>query len=236
MPSPQTALVTGAEGALAAAVIERFHALGWRTALFGRGDGATLRERYPGSLAYGVELADEDATRRAVLAAEAEAGGIDVVLNLVGGFARVPAVEVTVDALQQQLAVNLLTAVTTTSAALPGMVRRGHGTVVGIAAGQAVDGGAVVAPYAASKAALVAYLRSLDHELAPRGVRTIVVYPMGTLDTAANRSAMPDADASAWIATGTLAEAIASAVTLGPRGRVKELRVYPDPSTPPTRT
>lgn len=235
MSSLPTALVTGAGGALAAAVIGRFHALGWRTALLDRGDGAALRERYPESLVYGVDLLDEDATRRAVLAAEEEAGGIDAVVNLAGAFARLPALEITVAALQQQLAANLVTAVTTTTAALPGMLRRGHGTILGIAAGQAVDGGAVVAPYAASKAALVAYLRSLDHELAPRGVRTIVVYPMGTLDTAGNRSAMPAADTSAWIATDTLAEALTSAVTLGPRGRVKELRVHPDPSTPPSR-
>ncbi|CAN5754355.1 hypothetical protein BH23DEI1_BH23DEI1_20400 [soil metagenome] len=81
---------------------------------------------------------------------------------------------------------------------------------------------------AASKAALVAYLRSVDRELAPKGVRTVVVYPMGTLDTAANREQLPRVDPANWISTTTLAEVVTSAVTMGPRGRLQEVRVYPD--------
>jgi NAD(P)-dependent dehydrogenase (short-subunit alcohol dehydrogenase family) len=228
MTPHRTVLVTGAAGALAAAVVPRFEALGWGTTLFDTGDGARLRDRYPNRPVRGVDLTDAEATRRAVLAAEEEAGGLDAVVNLAGGFARVSAVDATVSDVRAEIARNALTAVTTTSAALPGMLRRGHGTIVGIAAGQAVDGGAFGAPYAAGKAALVAYLRSVDHELAPQGVRAVIVYPMGTLDTPANRAAMPDADPAGWISTETLAEAIATAATLGPRGRLRELRIHPD--------
>jgi NADP-dependent 3-hydroxy acid dehydrogenase YdfG len=224
-----TALVTGAGGALAAAVIARLEQAGWRPALVDRGPTEGLLERYPGRLAASADLTDEHATRSAVERLEREADGLDAIVNLAGGFAMQPAHEVVLADLQRQLALNLVTTVLATTAVLPGMLARARGVVIGIAAGQAIDGGARVAPYAAAKAGVVAYLRSLDKELAEQGVRTLVVYPMGTLDTPGNRDAMPDADPAAWIDTAALADAIVHALTLGPRARVKRLEVWPDP-------
>jgi NAD(P)-dependent dehydrogenase (short-subunit alcohol dehydrogenase family) len=175
-----------------------------------------------------ADLTDEAATRAAVERLEREADGLDAIVNLAGGFAMQSASEVRLDDLQRQLALNLVTTVLATTAALPGMLSRGHGVVIGIAAGQAVDGGARVAPYAAAKAGVVAYLRSLDKELAKQGVRTLVVYPMGTLDTPGNREAMPDADTGGWIDTAALSDAIVHGLTLGPRARMTELKVWPD--------
>jgi NADP-dependent 3-hydroxy acid dehydrogenase YdfG len=229
MTRRSTVVITGAGGALAAAVIARFAELGWRTALFDVADVEPLRERHPEALVYSVDLSDEEATQRVMASAANELDGIDALVNLAGGFAMRKAAEATLGDLHAMLGINLVTAVNATTAALPGMLARGHGTVVGIAAGQAIDGGARAAAYAASKAAVAAYLRSVDRELAVRGVSTVVVYPMGTLDTKANRQAMPDADPGGWIATDTLAHAITSALALGPRGRVRKLKVYPEP-------
>lgn len=228
MARTPSALVTGAGGALAAAVIARLEESGWRPVLLDRIPPETLRERYPTLLVGSADLTDEAATRTEVERLEREVGGLDAVVNLAGGFAMTGAADVTLADLQRQLALNLVTMVATTTAALRGMVERGRGVVLGIAAGQAVDGGARVAPYAAAKAGVVAYLRSLDKELAAKGVRAVVVYPMGTLDTPANREAMPDADPAGWIDTGALADAIVHALTLGPRARLTELRVHPD--------
>ncbi|QRN80364.1 MAG: SDR family NAD(P)-dependent oxidoreductase [Nocardiopsis sp. BM-2018] len=228
MTRTMSALVTGAGGALAAAVIARLEAAAWRPVLLDRLPVDALRERYPDRLVGRADLTDEADTRAEVARLAREADGLDAVLNLAGGFAMTNAADVTLADLQKQLALNLITTVSTTTAALPGMLERGHGVVVGIAAGQAVDGGAKVAPYAAAKAGVVAYLRSLDKELAAAGVRTIVVYPMGTLDTPANRDAMPDADPALWIDTGALADAIVHGLTLGPRARLTHLKVYPD--------
>jgi NAD(P)-dependent dehydrogenase (short-subunit alcohol dehydrogenase family) len=221
------ALVTGAGGALAAAVTSALHAVGWATTLFGS-PRRLRRALAPEHDVVSVDLADEAATRRAVADAEARSGGFDAVINVAGGYARVAAPDVDLAIVRAQLDQNYVSAVTTTTAALPGMLRRGGGTVVGIAAAAAVDGAAGASPYAASKAALVAYLRSLDHELAPLGVRSLVIYPMGTLDTAANRDTMPGADPATWIAPATLAQALVAALTLPTGGRVTELRVWPD--------
>jgi NAD(P)-dependent dehydrogenase (short-subunit alcohol dehydrogenase family) len=230
MTDPPTALVTGAGGALAAPVIARLEVTGWRVALVGRAPLERLRERYPDRPSASVDLADEAAARKVLGRLERDAGGFDAVVALTGGFAVQAAADVRLEQLQAQLAMNLLTVVVTATSALPGMLERGRGTIVGIGAGQAVDGGARVAAYAAAKAAVVAYLRSLDRELASQGVRALVVYPMGTLDTPANRDALPDADPSGWIATTSLADAIVHGMTLGPRARLTELRVWPDPS------
>ncbi len=228
MTRTMSALVTGAGGALAGAVIARLEGASWRPVLLDRIPVDTLLERYPGRLVGRADLTDEADTRAEVTRLAREADGIDAVINIAGGFAMTSAADVTLADLQKQLALNLVTAVSTTTAVLPGMLERGHGVVIGIAAGQAQDGGAKVAPYAAAKAGVVAYLRSLDKELAAKGVRAIVVYPMGTLDTPANREAMPDADPAGWIDTGALADAIVYGLTLGPRARLTELKVYPD--------
>ena len=228
MTDQPTALVTGATGALAQPVISLLEGSGWRLALITKGSTERLRERHPDHLAATVDLTDEAAARKAIARLEEDAGGFDAVLNLAGGFAMRSAAEVRSEHVEAQLAVNLTTLVVATGAVLPGMLERERGTIVGVAAGQAVDGGARAAPYAASKAAVVAYLRSLDKELAARGVRALVVYPMGTLDTPANREAMPDADASKWISTSSLAQAMVGAMELGPRARLTELKVWPD--------
>lgn len=230
MSSTPTALVTGAAGALATAVVQRLQDAGWSVALVDRGDPRALEARYPGLHVRSVDLTDEAASHAALRELDAAVGGINLLVNVAGGFASTPAAELSIGDLRRQLDVNLVTMSVATTALLPAMLERGRGTVVGIAAGQAVDGGAKVAPYAASKAAVAAYLRSVDAELASSGVRTLVVYPMGTLDTPANREAMPDVDRAKWIDTGTLAGAIVDAVSLAPRARLKELKVWPAPT------
>ena len=229
MTTQPTALVTGAGGALARAVIARLAEAGWRPVLVDVGPLERLQDQYPDHLAASVDLTDEAAAHATLRRLEREAGGVDALVSLAGGFGMQGAAEVRLDDLQKQLALNLVTLVVSAGALLPGMLQRGRGTILGIAAGQAVDGGARVAPYAAAKAGVVAYLRSLDKELASKGVRGLVVYPMGTLDTHANREAMPDADPARWIDTATLAEALVQALTLGPRARLTELKVWPDP-------
>lgn len=227
MSSP-TVLVTGAGGALGGAVRQRLRRAGVRMALLERDPAATAAHRAAGDWAAAVDLLDEGAVATVVAQAAAEAGPLDVALLLAGGFAAAPAVDADLAALRRQLDANLATAATVTRAVLGPMLQRGRGTIVGIAAGQARRGGAKAAAYAASKAALAAYLRAVDEETARHGIRTVTVFPMGTLDTPANRAAMPNADPAAWIDTERLADAIWWAATLGPRARVRELEVHPD--------
>ncbi len=105
---------------------------------------------------------------------------------------------------------NLETAQRSLRALLPGMVEHEHGSVVVIGS-RAVERpweSAGASGYAASKSALVALARTLAAELVESGVRINAVLP-STLDTRANRAAMPDADPARWVGTRSLARVIA---------------------------
>jgi len=98
--------------------------------------------------------------------------------------------------------------------------------VLGVASAQPIRGGARTVAYAAAKGAVLGYLQSLRSEVEPRGVGVSALVPMGTIDTPANRGAMPGSDPAQWIDAGELAEAIHFLAGRGARGRIAELRVH----------
>jgi len=103
---------------------------------------------------------------------------------------------------------NVRTAVAMSRAVAPGMIARGGGAIVNVAAQAALDAPPGIAAYAASKAAVALLTRSLQAELGEHGVRVNAVVPT-TIDTPANREAMPDADFSAWTPTERIARVVA---------------------------
>jgi NAD(P)-dependent dehydrogenase (short-subunit alcohol dehydrogenase family) len=221
---PRHAVISGAGGGVGRVLAERFAERGCRLVLPARSDVDELRRAFPDARIVEADLADPAGCRRVAAAADEAFGGVDALVNVAGGFAMQSALELTPEQLEAQLTVNLRTAVNLTGALLPGMVERGHGAVLGISAG-AARGGARVPAYAASKAALEAYLRSVHAEVAPSGVAVSLLVPEGTIDTPANREAMPDADPADWIAPAALADAAWFLATRGAGGHVGELRV-----------
>jgi NAD(P)-dependent dehydrogenase (short-subunit alcohol dehydrogenase family) len=93
--------------------------------------------------------------------------------------------------------INLRTAVAMTRAALPGMLARGRGVVLNLASRAALERPAGLAAYAASKEAVLVLTETLQKEVAGRGVRVNALVPT-TIDTPANRAAMPKADFRLW--------------------------------------
>jgi NAD(P)-dependent dehydrogenase (short-subunit alcohol dehydrogenase family) len=92
---------------------------------------------------------------------------------------------------------NLRTAAACCAAVLPGMRARRRGVVVNVASQAAFSAPATLAAYAASKAGVAVLTRSLQEEVGADGIRVVAVVP-STIDTPANRAAMPKADFSAW--------------------------------------
>jgi NAD(P)-dependent dehydrogenase (short-subunit alcohol dehydrogenase family) len=104
---------------------------------------------------------------------------------------------------------NLESASVALRAVLPGMVARRHGSIVLIGSRAAVRPFAAAgdAAYAAAKAALVALGQAISAEVLAVGVRVNVLLP-STIDTEANRQAMPEADHARWVTTDSLGDVI----------------------------
>ena len=229
MSQQPTVIITGAGGAIAGHVIEAFAEAGWKLGLvaYSEDEGKRAREACAEAAVTVANLVDEDAARRAVDDLAGTLGQVDALLNIAGGFDMSGATETSTQQLDAQLDINFRTAFNATRAVLPRMLEAGKGFVLGVGADAALDGGAGKGPYAASKAALVAWLKSVNAETAPKGVHVAVMYPMGAVDTAGNRHAMPDADPRSWIDPRELAATALHLATRGPRGRITEAKVYP---------
>jgi NAD(P)-dependent dehydrogenase (short-subunit alcohol dehydrogenase family) len=210
--STPVVVVTGAFGALGQAVAAAFAARGARLALLDVAvqPPAALRDRLDEShlLLGGVDLTDVEATRRAIAATAMRFGGIDVLVNVAGGFRWEKLEDGDPDTWDQMFAMNLRTAVVCCKAALPALLERGAGCIVNIGAGAAAARAAAgMGAYTASKAGVQRLTESLAEEVKDRGVRVNAVLP-GTIDTPRNRADMPDADVARWVAPEAIADVI----------------------------
>ena len=222
-----TVAITGAAGAIGIVTAEVFADAGWDLALLdvGEDNKATLDTSFPDARTFDCDLTDEARAREA-FDAIGDAGPLDAVLGIAGGFAMQPAAEATMDDYNHMMRVNFRTLFTTARAAWPVLTAQERSFLLGVSAPAAVEGQAGAALYGASKGAVAGYVKSLDKEGRDEGLRASVLYPMGVVDTPANREAMPDADPSGWIAPRELAEGMLHLATRSPRGHLRELKVH----------
>jgi NAD(P)-dependent dehydrogenase (short-subunit alcohol dehydrogenase family) len=150
-----------------------------------------------------ADIAEAEGAARVVKAA----GDPSVLINGAGGFAMGPHHETDLATWDHLFRLNVRAAAAMTHAALPTFFARAGGAIVNVAANAALDPPPDMGAYVASKAALIAFTRSLAREVAGRGVRVNAVLPT-TIDTPANRAAMPDADFSLWTKPAAIAAAI----------------------------
>jgi len=223
-------IITGAGGGIAGSIIEVFAEAGARLALVDiSSDAITLRAGACGGVAITADLTDQSATSAMVAEAQDRLGGVDGLIHTTGGFATAAAVDNDSGLYQRLFDLNVRTLVVTTAAVLPVLLERGHGFLAGFSAapGWYRSSGAGMSIYAAAKAAVATFLHAIQDEVGPQGVTSAVVYPMGVVDTDANRKAMPDADRAKWIDPAEIGRAILFAAVSGPRGRLTELPIFP---------
>jgi NAD(P)-dependent dehydrogenase (short-subunit alcohol dehydrogenase family) len=103
---------------------------------------------------------------------------------------------------------NLKTALAVSRAALPHLLARGTGRIVNIGAGAAGRAAAGMGAYTASKAGVERLSEALAEEVKDRNITVNTILP-GTLDTPANRAAMPDADTTRWVEPAAVADVAA---------------------------
>jgi len=127
------------------------------------------------------------------------AGPVNVLVHLIGGFAGGQPLTETTDAVwNQMMDLNVRTAFYMFRAVLPQMIQAGTGRIIAVGSRAAVEPMANAAAYTASKAALVSLVQAVAQEVKNTGVTVNAVLP-STIDTPANRSAMPKADFSKWV-------------------------------------
>ena len=188
-------VVTGAAGIAGRAVATAFHDA-----------GATV---------CGIDIAADDAPWRTLVAdltdptgagtAIAQAGDIDILANIAGGFTMGDHIADTSDETWDfMMNLNARTVLNACRAAVPGMVARGHGKIVNVGARGALRGTAAMGAYIASKSVVIRLTETLADELKHKGINVNCILP-SIIDTPRNRADMPKANFDDWVAPQQIA-------------------------------
>jgi NAD(P)-dependent dehydrogenase (short-subunit alcohol dehydrogenase family) len=206
----KSVVITGAFGALGAAVARAAADAGARVALIDRAAQPPpgLMEACGPHAQYfsGVDLTSAAEANQTIDAAQERLGGIDVVANIAGAFRWQTLSDGDSDTWDFLHAVNVKTALNASRAALRHLPRPG-GRIITIGANAALKAGAGMGPYAAAKAGVHRLTEALAEELKHTGVTVNALLP-SIIDTPANRTDMPGADFSTWVSPAALAAVI----------------------------
>lgn len=200
----QVILVTGANGGLGVAVTRALLAEGAKVAGVSR---RISQSDFPdnGFFAIQSDIVSVESAESVVDKVLSRFNRLDALVHLVGGFAGGSTLaEMDHATFQQMFDINTNAVFYMLRAVLPKMRKQGHGRIVAIGSRAAVDPGPAVGAYSASKAAMVSLMRTVALENRDIGINANVILP-GTMDTPANRKAIPTADTSKWVRTETIA-------------------------------
>jgi NAD(P)-dependent dehydrogenase (short-subunit alcohol dehydrogenase family) len=197
--------VTGAKGGLGTFVTQQFLSAG--ATVVGASRSITKEEF---SEANFVPLAVDFTKAAGVLAAidsiVSRFGKLDVLVHVLGGFAGGKTVAETDDATWQQMDdLNLTSAFYVLRASIPHLRKSGKGRIVVIGSLAAAEPHAGLGAYVTFKTALQMLVRTVALENKDSGLTANLILP-GTMDTPANRKAMPSEDSSKWLQPGAVAD------------------------------
>jgi len=183
-------VVTGAAGGLGPAVV---------AALKARGATCHTPSRQE------LDLTDEAAVTRFY----GGLPGLWASIHVAGGFSMAPLADTSLQAFEAQWRLNAVTAFLAGREAARRIAKSGlGGRIVNVGSRVILEPPAQKVAYSAAKAAVAAMTRSMAAELRPAGILVNAVLP-DTIDTAANRAAMPKADRTGWTPPEAIAETIA---------------------------
>ena len=212
----RVAIVTGGSGALGQSIALRFLKDGgtvavplivpeeWKS-LQGRVDKGQAGRLHGAN----VDLVHDEAGFGAFVAdVLARYKGLDVLVNTVGGFAGGDLASTSLAEWRRMIDLNLTSAVIACRAVLPAMRAARRGRIVNVSSRAVVPPAGGFIAYTVGKSAVIALTQALAQEERAHGIGVNAVLP-STMDTPANRHAMPDADHSEWVSTDAVADAIA---------------------------
>jgi len=197
--------VTGASGALGWVVTGLALEQGAKVALIDHSATKTSPTEHRFEIG-GVDLSEASEAKRAIDTAAAHFGGLDVVVNVAGAFSFQSVADGDTALWERLYRLNTLTALNTSRAAIPHLLKSGAGRIVNIGAMGALSAAAGMGPYAASKSGVHRLTEALAAEL--KGKITVNAVLPSTIDTPANRRDMPNADFSKWATPQEIAAVI----------------------------
>jgi NAD(P)-dependent dehydrogenase (short-subunit alcohol dehydrogenase family) len=205
-------VVTGAAGNLGGAVVDAFLAAGGTVCGLDHRQGrlAEMFSLQAGNLHIyeNVDLTDREALIVLGEQIKAEVGQVNVLVNTVGGFTMGERVDqISAETWERMMTINVISFLNAAAAFVPGMIAAGKGKVVTVGSGAALKGGVKMGAYAATKAAVLRLTESMAGELKDNNIQANCILP-GTIDTAENRQAMPNADFSKWVTPEQVAQVI----------------------------
>jgi len=183
--SGKTALVTGASGGIGEAVAKSLHGQGATVVLHGtRAEKLEALSAELGDRSHVVtaNLADREAVAGVIDAAAEKAGPVSILVNNAGITRDNLAMRMKDEEWDQVLEVNLTASMILCRAALRNMMKARHGRIISISSIVGVTGNPGQTNYAASKAGMIGYSKSLAQEVASRGVTVNIVAP-GFIET-----------------------------------------------------
>jgi len=155
-----------------------------------------------------AEISTREGAQTLVDQVVARFGKLDALAHTVGGFAGGQSIAETDDAtFQRMFDLNLNCVFHILRAAVPPLRKTGNGRIIAIGSRAALEPGVGVGAYSASKAAMVCLIRTVALENKDAGLTANAILP-GTMDTPANRKAIPNADVSKWVQPATVAELV----------------------------
>ena len=196
-------MIAGGAGALGQTVTPAWVKTGAQVITVDR----TVPPQAAGWTAMQGDVTDETDVQRFVREVIQRHGRLDVMINLVGGFATGRLVDTEVALWQRMLAMNVTAAFLLSKAVIPRMTEQGRGRIVHVAAWAAVEPFPGAAAYIVAKSSLMALIKVLALELKGSGVTVNGVLPT-TIDTPANRANMPEVDPSTWTKPESIAKTL----------------------------
>ena len=170
-------LITGCSSGIGKALAEAFRKKGYTVAATARRKESVDELAAAGYDAFMLDVVDETSIKKAVDQIRQKLSRIDVLVNNAGFGLMGPTAEVSVSDLRRQLEVNVVGQIAVTQAVIPAMIEQKEGRIVNMGSISGIQATPFSGAYCASKAALHALSDSLRMELAPFGIKVIIVQP-----------------------------------------------------------
>lgn len=197
-------LITGAKGGLGTHVTQTFLAAGAKVV----GVSRSIQQSdfaHPNFTAYSVDITQPRATRDLIAQVAQKFGRIDALVHVAGAFAAGKIHETDDETWDRMRDLNLSSAFYICREVIPHMRKSGGGKLIAIGSLAATEPHIGLGAYVAFKSALTVLFRTISLENQDAGITANVILP-DTMDTPANRAAMPQADPSKWLQPAEVAK------------------------------